>query len=90
MSRRDPFDEIRIFGKVYSIKKIQKLYEKDKGIPPKMIAGGITNIWICPKCNEIHQIYDVKNDTFCSKCGQRIKWPRRKLKDITKQVKKGE
>lgn len=92
MKRRDPSDEIHIRGQVYSIKKIQKLYEKDISKPPRM-AEGLDLVWFCPSCNEFHNIdpFSGIKDKFCSHCGQRIKWPRRSRKDITKPVvKKGE
>lgn len=82
MKRRDPMDEIWIRGELYSIKRIQKLTTKDVAMSPKTPDDGYLGVWICPKCNEFHQMDYVVRDRYCSKCGQKIKWPRRRRKDV--------
>ncbi len=92
MTRKDPYDIVHIRGKEYSIKKIEKLYEKDTAKPPKMMEG-INLVWFCPSCNEFHNIdvFSGIKDKYCAHCGQRIKWPRAKKKEVTKPVvKKGD
>lgn len=92
MKKQDPYDVIRIRGKEYSIKKIEKLYQKDTALYPK-INDGMDLIWFCPSCNQFHDLdaYASINNKYCSYCGQRIKWPRNKRTNIVKPVvKKGD
>ena len=86
-NKKDILDQVMIRGKAYSIKKIEKLYEKDTAKAPRM-AEGLDLVWFCPECNEFHNIdpFSGIKDKYCSCCGQKIKWPRRKRKDITKPV----
>lgn len=83
MKRPDPSDNIHIRGQVYSIKKIQKLYQKDIPMYPRIVES-MNSIWFCPSCNEFHQldVYASLKDKYCSYCGQKIKWPRKKKKNI--------
>ena len=53
MTKKDPYDIVHIRGKEYSIKKIEKLYEKDTPKAPKMMEG-LNLVWFCPSCNEFH------------------------------------
>lgn len=80
MARHSVLDDIFIRGQVYSIRKIQKLHQRDTGIEPIQFSI-VDNGFSCPSCGRFNDMSGDK-PKFCKWCGQRLKWPRRKLKDV--------
>lgn len=78
MPRHSVLDDIWIRGQVYSIKKIQKLYDRDKAIEPIMFSM-INEGFQCPACGDLIEI-GYPRQKFCAYCGQRLKWPRKNSK----------
>lgn len=61
------------------IELIEKIVKKEIAQKPDFVSDGhaygypIYDIWICPSCGTIYDIYSSDYD-YCPNCGQRIEW----------------